>query len=96
MKRSVITSLALTLALVIGPVGPAVPDAIEAPPGAPPTATEVVGSGWKTFLACVGCGVAGLGIASTGPAGVLAASMVPGSAIGLATCAITCYNAATE
>lgn len=96
MKRSALAFLVLTFALAIGPMRPAFPDAIEPHPVTPPTATEVVGSGWKTFMACLGCGVAGFGIASTGPAGILAASMVPGSALGLATCAITCYIAATE
>ena len=53
-----------------------------------PATADVTGSGWKSFIACVGCVFAGAGLIATGS--LVAAAWVPGSTLALAGCIAAC------
>ena len=88
-----VITLTLVLTLVMLPMSG---QRSTAPPANATPATDVVGTGWFTALACAGCLAIGISIVSTGPAGILAAMHVPGSAVAAGACVGACVDALTD
>ena len=64
-----------------------------APPANAAPAADVVGTGWFTALACAGCLAIGISIVAGGPAAILTAMHVPGSAVAAGACVGACVDA---
>ena len=93
MLRSNVRVLTLGLCLAVLGMHSAGQPGASFGTGEPPAAAEdVTGTGWKTFVACVGCLAAGIGIASGGVPAIVVAASVPGSTLALAGCIAACAN----
>ena len=94
MKKTRTIILSISLALAVGlpaqSVTPPIPSLGD--DRAVAVIADVEGGGLWTFLGCVGCVVAGAGIAVGGPGAILAAASTPGSAIALTTCVGMCVE----
>ena len=93
MLRSNMRVLTLGLCLAVLGMHSAGQPGASIATGEPLSAAEdVTGSGWKAFVACVGCIVAGIGIAAGGVPAIVAAGSVPGSTLALGGCIAACAS----
>jgi hypothetical protein len=57
---------------------------------------DVTGTGWKSALGCIGCGVGAFGVVMGGPASIIAAVHFPGGGLIAAGCVAMCAEAIAD